>query len=140
MSRDKNYQKLLNSKRWKQLRMWKLAQNPLCEMCEAEGKVKSAIDVHHKTPVESAKTPQEMEQLCFNPNNLQSLCISCHVKIHKDMGKNKKENVLERKDIALQRWISKHNKKFGDQSQTPTADMKSVTMDVQEQTANAQDS
>ena len=111
MSRSKDYQRLLNSKQWKQLRAWKLQQNPLCELCQEEGFVRSAVDIHHKTPVESAKTPREMEALCFNPSNLQALCISCHVKVHKEMGKNKKKNVLERKDIALQRWIEKHERK-----------------------------
>ena len=75
MSRNKEYQRLLNSKRWKELRAWKLQQNPLCELCQAEGYVTSAIDIHHKTPVESARTPQEMEALCFNPSNLQSLLL-----------------------------------------------------------------
>ena len=75
MSRNKDYQRLLNSKRWKELRALKLQQNPLCELCQAEGYVASAIDIHHKIPVESARTPQEMEALCFNPSNLQSLCI-----------------------------------------------------------------
>ena len=124
MSRSKDYQRLLNSKRWKQLRAWKLQQNPLCELCQEEGFVRSAVDIHHKTPVESAKTPSEMYALCFNPSNLQALCISCHVKVHKEMGKNKKKNVLERKDIALQRWISKHKRKSGDQSVEQTDNTK----------------
>lgn len=124
MSRNKDYQHLLNSKRWKQLRAWKLQQNPLCELCQEEGFVRSAIDVHHKTPVESAKTRMEMEALCFNPSNLQALCIPCHVQVHKEMGKNKKKNVLERKDIALQRWIDKHKRKSGDQSVEQTDNTK----------------
>ena len=111
MSRNKDYQRLLNSKRWKELRAWKLNTQPLCELCEAEGYVRSAIDVHHIVPVESARSPLEMEALCYNPNNLQSLCISCHVKVHKEMGKNKKQNVIERKDVALARWIAKHEAK-----------------------------
>lgn len=62
--------------------------------------------------------------MCFNPNNLQALCIPCHVKTHKEMGKNKKENVKERKQIALQRWIYKQTKKSGDPSATPTDNTK----------------
>lgn len=115
MSRNKDYQRLLNSKRWKELRAWKLQQNPLCEMCQAEGYVRAAVDVHHIIPVESAHTLQEMEQLAFDPSNLKALCIPCHVKTHKDMGKNKKENVIERKQISLQRWIQKNRPSNGGQ-------------------------
>lgn len=116
MSRDKRYQRLLNSKRWKTLRRWKLQCNPLCERCIMEGEaagikggyIRSAVDVHHIKPVESAKTEKEMELLAYNPANLQSLCIPCHVKTHKEMGKNRHENIMERKQTALQRWIEQH--------------------------------
>ena len=36
MSRDPNYQRLLNSKRWKMLRQEYLLAHPLCERCKAE--------------------------------------------------------------------------------------------------------
>ena len=131
MSRDPKYQKLLNSKRWKQLRMAYLQKHPLCERCHCEGieqrgkpYKRSSIDVHHKVPVESAHTIQEMEQLAYDWNNLQALCIPCHVKTHKEMGKNKKENVKERKQITLQRWIDRQTKKSGDPSATPTDNTK----------------
>ena len=104
MSRNKEYQRLLNSKRWKELRAWKLQQNPLCELCQAEGYVTSAIDIHHKTPVESARTPQEMEALCFNPSNLQSLCIPCHQRVHREARSHTKEAHLQRERDRLERW------------------------------------
>lgn len=116
MSRNKDYQRLLNTKRWKELRAWKLQQNPLCEMCQAEGYVRAAVDVHHIRPVESAHSVSEMEQLCYDiKGNTMSLCIPCHVKVHKEMGKNKKENVIERKKISLQRWIQKNRPSNGEQ-------------------------
>ena len=104
MSRNKGYQRLLNSKRWKELRAWKLQQNPLCELCQAEGYVTSAIDIHHKTPVESARTPQEMEALCFNPSNLQSLCIPCHQRVHREARSHTKAAHLQRERDRLERW------------------------------------
>ena len=104
MSRNKEYQRLLNSKRWKELREWKLQQNPLCELCQAEGYVTSAIDIHHKTPVESARTPQEMEALCFNPSNLQSLCIPCHQRVHREARSHTKAAHLQRERDRLERW------------------------------------
>ena len=111
MSRDKRYQQLLNSKRWKQLRMSYLQQHPLCERCKREGieqtgkpLIRSAIDVHHKVPVESAHTLQEMEALCYDWNNLQALCIPCHAKTHKDERSHSKQAHKQREDDRLERW------------------------------------
>jgi 5-methylcytosine-specific restriction protein A len=121
MSKSKDYQHLLNSKRWKQLRQWKLQQNPLCELCEAEGKIVSAVDVHHMTPVETARTPQEMEQLCFNPSNLQALCISCHADIHRNAKSHTKEAHKQRERDRLERWKAELERRVADiQAKKPT--------------------
>lgn len=104
MSRDKRYQRLLNSKRWRELRAWKLTNNPLCERCEAEGYVSSAVDVHHIIPIESAMTDQEMERLAFDPRNLKALCINCHVQTHKEMGRKTVANMKERQEQSFERW------------------------------------
>ena len=115
MSRDPQYQRLLNRKLWKTLRMLYLQRYPLCERCLREGRVRSAIDVHHKTPVETARTLSEMEALCYRWTNLEALCIPCHQEVHRQLGKDKRENVKERKNIRLQRWIDKQAKRPGDQ-------------------------
>ena len=104
MARDPRYQRLLNSKRWKETRIVYLQHHPLCERCQAEGYVRSAIDIHHRQPISSAMTDQEMERLCFAWNNLQALCIPCHVKTHKEMHKGTKENRKEREEQRMSRW------------------------------------
>ena len=113
MSRNKDYQRLLNSRRWKELRVWKLQRNPLCEICKAEGYVRAAVDVHHIKPVESARTLMEMEELCFSPTNLMALCIPCHQKVHTELGKNTKLNRKERQRQSLVRWIEKNRQNNG---------------------------
>ena len=110
MSRNKDYQRMLNSKRWKQLREWKLEQNPLCELCAEKGLVVAAVDIHHKIPCESARTVQEMEALCFNPSNLQSLCISCHANLHRLGQSHTKQAHKHRESERLARWIAKHER------------------------------
>lgn len=95
-----------------------LRQHPLCERCRREGiaagvlpdgYVTSAVDVHHKTPVERGRTPQEMEWLAYNlgGNNLEALCIPCHIKTHQEMHSFDKENVQANKqrkrDMFMQR-------------------------------------
>lgn len=107
MSRDPRYQKLLNSKRWKELRRQYLQAHPLCERCEAEGYVRSAVDLHHVVPVETGKTQQEMERLAFDVNNLRALCIPCHIATHKEMGKGTKANRKEREEQRQARWMDR---------------------------------
>ena len=118
MSRDPKYQKLLNSKRWKQLRMAYLQKHPLCERCHREGIEqrgkpyrRSAIDVHHKVPVESAHSIQEMEQLAFDWHNLQALCIPCHIKAHAEQRSHSKEAHRQREDDRLERWKARQGKR-----------------------------
>ena len=110
MSRDPQYQRLLNSKTWKMLRMAYLQQHPLCERCLKEGHVRSAIDVHHKTPVETAHTLSEMEALCYRWSNLEALCIPCHKEVHKALRSQTKEAHQQREDDRLERWIERQSK------------------------------
>lgn len=120
MARRPEYQRLLNSKQWRELRAWYMRLHPLCERCIEEGYIRSAVDCHHIIPVESAKTLQEMERLAFDPNNLRALCIPCHVKTHKEMGKNTKEQMAERRQVAFERWKARMEGQKGDsQEDTP---------------------
>ena len=94
MSRDKRYQKLLNSPRWREVKtqVWRRAGG-LCERCIREGKaagvpdgyITPGVDCHHIKPVESGRTVMEMEQLCYNPANIELLCVPCHIKVHQEM-------------------------------------------------------
>ena len=124
MSRDPRYQRLLNSPRWKNIRRAYLQAHPLCERCQREGFVRSAIDVHHKTPVESAKTEQEMERLAYNMggNNLEALCIPCHIKTHQEMHSHCNEQVQENKARARRRFMEANDPNWrpdGDEDKTP---------------------
>ena len=116
MSRDPKYQRLLNSKRWKLLRQEYLRAHPLCERCKREGLVRSAIDVHHVIPVESAHTIQEMEALCFNEvagQRLEALCIPCHIKAHAEQRSHSKQAHKQREDDRLARWKERQKKPRG---------------------------
>jgi 5-methylcytosine-specific restriction protein A len=120
MSRDPRYQKLLNAKQWKQLRADYLRAHPLCERCQREGEaagipggyVSAAIDVHHKVPVETAKTAAEMERLCYDPRNLEALCIPCHCRTHQEMGKGTKALSRQRAQERMQRWADSIQKRL----------------------------
>jgi len=133
MSRDPRYQRLLNSPRWKTLRIAYLREHPLCERCIREGKaagvpegyITPAIDVHHRVPVETAKTLQEMERLAYDWNNLEALCIPCHCKTHQELGRGKamsKQRAAQRfdrwKDNLIKRFTQQNNNDNGQHQDT----------------------
>lgn len=112
MSRSKTYQRLLNDKRWKVLRQEYLQAHPLCERCWSEGeKISSAVDVHHIVPVESGKTLAEIQTLCYARENLQALCVPCHIKTHAEERSHSKEAHKQREDDRLSQWISRQSRR-----------------------------
>lgn len=72
-----------NTARWKRLRLVKLRDNPLCEVCEKKGITKMADDVHHIQSFMSVDNPEARKALAFDYDNLMSLCDECHSEIHK---------------------------------------------------------
>ena len=103
MSRDKRYQKLLNSRRWHEVKrmVWKRAGG-LCERCRREGFIAAGVDCHHKVPVESANPddPKAMERLAYDVSNIELLCVPCHIKTHQELRSHYAETVKERKELA----------------------------------------
>ena len=77
ISKDR-HQKIYNDKRWWRLRDAKKRANPLCEKCEAEGRITQTQAVHHIIPFETGSTPEMVERLAFDYNNLMSVCNECH--------------------------------------------------------------
>ena len=120
MSRDPRYQRLLNDRRWRDLRIAYLREHPLCERCIREGKaagvpegyITPSVDCHHRVPVETAKTLQEMERLAYDWNNLEALCIPCHSRTHREMGKGTKALAKQRAQERHTRWIDSMTKRF----------------------------
>lgn len=123
MSRDRNYQRLLNSKRWQEVKriVWQRT-NGLCEECMKQGIVRAGVDCHHIVPVETATTPQEMERLCFDVNNVRLLCIACHSAIHKGMGKGTRKLAIERAKQRQDRWADGLMNRFTTAKESTEAD------------------
>lgn len=107
MSRNPIYIKLINSARWKKIRVDKLIANPICEECEVKGKSTPATEVHHLTEVESVPTAEAMEQLMFDYSNLKSVCHSCHSEIHRLRFSHSKQAVQANNKRATERFEDK---------------------------------
>lgn len=127
MSRDKRYQKLLNSRKWGEVKrmVWQRAGG-LCERCKREGiaergvpYITPGVDCHHIKPVESGRTVMEMEQLCYNPANIELLCVPCHIKTHAEQRSHCREKVQANKQRARQRFME-----LNDPNYQPPSDSK----------------
>ena len=115
MSRDKRYQKLLNSKRWAEVKriVWQRAGG-LCERCRREGLIRAGVDCHHKIPVESANPddPQAMERLAYDVSNVRLLCVACHIKTHQEMHSFDLENVQANKQRKRAMFMQRNDPNY----------------------------
>lgn len=74
-------------KAWKKIRDRHMAEYPLCEMCEKQGRLTLAEEVHHIKPLSMGGTNDD--------GNLMSLCKVCHSEITAKEGG---------------RWVPKHKR------------------------------
>lgn len=82
-------QKIYNSSKWKQLRMAKLQESPLCEECKKNNIVTAAEHVHHCKSFMRANSEIELLDLAYDYSNLMSLCAECHNRLHREMKQKK---------------------------------------------------
>lgn len=75
--RSENYNKKYG-RSWRKVRRRYVKRHPLCEICLAIGKITPVEEVHHIVPISQGGTNDE--------ENLQSLCQSCHTKVHQELG------------------------------------------------------
>ena len=77
----KEYQKVYNTRRWKDLRAAKIRNNPVCEECARKGKTTPAKEIHHIRPFEIDNDLS----LAYDYDNLISLCVECHKEAHEKL-------------------------------------------------------
>lgn len=122
MSRNKDYQRLLNAPQWAKVKAIVRARaGGLCERCKAEGYITPGLDCHHIVPVESGKTLAEMQRLCYDVHNIQLLCVPCHIKTHAEQRSHSKEAHKQRENDRLSQWIARQGRqKDSDTAPTET--------------------
>ena len=72
LGRDTAHRQFFNSDAWRRTRLAFLAEHPLCQDCEAAGRLTPATEVHHVA--KRADAPER----AFDMDNLRALCRSCH--------------------------------------------------------------
>ena len=90
--------------------MVQLTKQPFCQECARQGIVTAAQCVHHIKPIESAKTPEQMEELAFNFGNLSSLCFEHHAAVHAAERSHSREAHQQRTRDRLEQWKARHTK------------------------------
>ncbi len=91
--RKSEYQHIYQDKRWRDIVAAKKRTNPLCERCEAKGRVTPMDEVHHTFPFQWGRTKEEIEQLAFDFDNAESICDTCHDRAHKEIKENNLKEV-----------------------------------------------
>ena len=107
MSRHPTYIKLINTTKWRKIRIEKLKANPLCEECRRNDKLTLANEVHHITPVESVSGETSMERLMYDRKNLMSVCHACHKEIHKKMQSRTKQSIKDNSKRRTKTFIER---------------------------------
>lgn len=84
---NKKYNDFYHSTQWTKTRKAKLMEQPLCEVCLAQGRMTKADMVHHHKY--ELREPGGWEHR-LSLDNLQSICYACHNGIHHEYSwKNK---------------------------------------------------
>jgi 5-methylcytosine-specific restriction enzyme A len=73
---DREAIRFYDSEAWDRLRQIRLSVNPYCMICESRGIGEPATIVHH---VKDVRTHWELR---LELDNTQSLCRSCHSRVH----------------------------------------------------------
>ena len=74
--------KYYHDNRWHRLREWKYLNNPVCEVCEKQGRMTQTDDIHHLHVFGSGATEQEKWNLLLDPFNLCACCARHHAMFH----------------------------------------------------------
>jgi 5-methylcytosine-specific restriction protein A len=78
------------STKWRTTRNDYISKHPICEECERKGYLVKGYFVDHITPLEVLPTEYNAIMQACNPDNLQTLCRSCHAdKTNKEIANNK---------------------------------------------------
>ena len=77
--------KFYRSKQWEEMRGFVMKRDlGLCQRCKRRGKLVTATEVHHITPL----TPENISDphVTLDPDNLVALCHECHRETHRELG------------------------------------------------------
>ena len=108
----KFYERMIQSREWRELRVEVLREHPLCQWCEQKGYVVPATDCHHLREVEKGRTEAEQRELMFSRSNVVALCHRCHADYHNQQRYHSTEAVRQRQQERKAAWLDEMNNRF----------------------------
>lgn len=75
-------QDIYNTTLWKRMRLAKLMEQPLCEVCLLQNVTTLAEHCHHLVSFMEGENEVERDALAYNSNNLISVCQKHHSDLH----------------------------------------------------------
>jgi len=99
---DERNQAFYQSKEWRRISHWKLRHDSICEQClkKEPAAITPAECVDHKVGLNDDWTKR------FDIDNLQSLCLSCHLKKENEERKRKR---LELQQVIIEETMNELN-------------------------------
>ncbi len=108
---SKDKAKFYNSNAWKHLRSKKISEQPLCELCLQRGMTKPGQEVHHAIKFFDQYNEADKWLLLLDPDNLVTVCKSCHQHIHKQRDKflwpEQRKYLYDKKTFVTQKFFDK---------------------------------
>lgn len=93
-AKHNQWQELYCSAEWKRLKAEQLQKQPQCEICGD-----AATEVHHITPHNG------VEEVFYDPYNLQSLCHACHLRAtQRESWDRRREATQKKKQQPKKLW------------------------------------
>lgn len=89
--RKKKRQSIYNTPIWKNLRESVIMEHPMCQRCN----VNPASEVHHIKPFLLKDGTIDYNR-AYSAGNCMALCKQCHIELHQEEQKNKKEKNTKR--------------------------------------------
>lgn len=75
--RQREITRLRGSQRYVRFRAAYMGEHPVCELCKPEGRTRASRELDHITALRRYPVAS-IEAACFDEDNVQALCISCH--------------------------------------------------------------
>ena len=66
--------------------------HPLCQRCLEKGVIKESKHIHHKVSFMTVDNELKRMELAYDWDNLEALCVECHILAHKNNKTNTNYN------------------------------------------------
>lgn len=95
---------------WRNTRKYYKMYHPLCDCCIVVNKVSPTKEIHHLIPFDDQVDEDKKLLLLGDEDNLISLCVDCHQRIHKDfasLNTKQQELIINKERLVKKKYDNK---------------------------------